>query len=270
MLKLNANQKTNLDKIRNLIPDNMKKVILLLTIQFIVASSIFSQDQNSKAFVAINIGTSLPTGNFASTDFDEAEAAYANNGVVLDISFNYKFHPKLGVTAVWRGQGNSIDVGNYAQDLANYFGSGYPAGNTSVSVETSAYSLGGIMAGLSGSFPIADQLYFEPKALIGFSAATLPEMTTKSYYNGILLTTFTRDKAETTTFSYIIGAGAKLDVSNSICLLFNLDYYSAKAIWENVRMIGIGHITGDTDIKGYDYEYTFRTLNITGGLGFRF
>ena len=126
------------------------------------------------------------------------------------------------------------------------------------------------MAGLFGSFPIADKLSFEPRALIGFSTATLPEMTTKSYYNGTLLTTFTQDQAETTTFSYIIGAGAKLDVSKRICLLINLDYYSAKAKWKNVQVIGIGHVTGTTDIREYDYEYTFSTFNITGGLGFKF
>jgi hypothetical protein len=248
----------------------MKKLILLYTIQLILIVNVFSQDQDRKFCISINIGASQPTGDFGSTDFDKSEAAYATEGVVFDISFCYKLNPKFGVIGIWRGQANRLNLSDYAQDLANYFGSGNPTGSTSVSVESSAYSLGGIMAGLFGSFPITDKLSFVPRTLIGFSTATMPEMTTKSYYNGIHLTTFTKERAETVTFSYIIGAGVKLDASSTICLIFNLDYYSAKANWQDVSVIGIGHVTATTDVKQYDYKYTFSTFNITGGLGFKF
>jgi len=250
----------------------MKKAILLLIIPFVVTTNAFSQDKEKysqdddrKGFASINLGVSIPTGNFGSDNFNNNDAGFATSGAVFDISFGYKFRPNLGVTAVWRGQANGIDVGTYAQSLANYFGSG------SVSVETSAFALGGIMAGLYGSFPIADKLSFEPRALVGFSTARLPAMTTVAYNSsGTKLITWSQDQAETVTFSYIIGVGAKLDVSKKICLLFNVDFYGAKAEWENVREISVGHITGSTEIRKYDYKQNFSTVNISAGFGFRF
>jgi hypothetical protein len=250
----------------------MNKAILLFTIPFIVTTNVFSQvkenysqDDDRKGFASINLGVSIPTGNFGSDNFNNNEAGFATSGAVFDISFGYKFRPKLGVTAVWRGQANGIDVGTYAQSLANFFGSG------SVSVETSAYTLGGIMTGLYGSFPIAAKLSFEPRALVGLSNARLPAKTTVAYNSsGTQLVTWTQDQAETVTFSYIIGAGAKFDVSKKICLLFNVDFYSAKAEWENVREISVGHVTGTTEIRKYDYKQNFSTVNISAGFGFRF
>lgn len=250
----------------------MKKALLLLTIPFVVTTNIFSQDKEKysqdddlKGFASINLGVSIPTGNFGSDNFNNNDAGFATSGAVFDISFGYKFRPNLGVTAVWRGQANGIDAGTYAQSLANYFGSG------SVSIETSAFAIGGIMAGLYGSIPIADNLSFEPRALVGFSSARLPAMTTVAYNSsGTKLITWFQDQAETVTFSYIIGVGAKLNVSMKICLLFNVDFYGAKAEWENVREISVGHITGTTEIRKYDYKQNFSTVNISAGLGLRF
>lgn len=255
---------------KNLILHVKKKIVYLLAIQFMITTSVFSQAQNQKSQIGINLGSSFSTGNFGSTDFDESESAYAKNGISSEISFSYTFHPKIGLTALWRGQVNRIDIGNYAQDLANYFGAGYPAGTTSVNVETSGYSLRGMMAGIYGSFPILDKLSFQPRLLVGISTAILPEITTKSYYMKDLLTTFIQSRAETTTFSYIVGAGLKLDVSNSVSLLLHIDRCVARPNWENVKVTGIGHITGTVDVNNYDFEYTFTTNNIIGGLGFRF
>lgn len=250
----------------------MKKAILLLTIPFVVTTNVFSQDKEKysqdderKGFASINLGISNPTGNFGSDNFNNNEAGYATNGAVFDISFGYKFRPNLGVTAIWRGQANAIDAGTYAQSLANYFGSG------SVSVETSAFALGGMMAGLYSSFPISDKLSFEPRALFGYSTARLPAMTTVAYSSsGTKLITWAQDHAEKITFSYILGVGAKLDLSKKTCLLFNVDFYGAKAEWENVREISIGHITGTTEIRNYDIKQNFSTVNASAGFGFRF
>lgn len=250
----------------------MKKAILLLTILFSVTLNVVAQndekhshDSDRKGFASINLGVSIPTGSFGSDNINDNEAGFATNGAVFDITFGYKFRPNLGATVVWRGQANGIDVGTYAQSLANLFGSG------SVSVESSALTLGGIMAGLYGSFPMADKLSFEPRALIGFSTASLPAMTTEAYSSsGTKLVTWSQEQAETVTFSYIIGVGAKLDVSKKMCLLFNGDFYGAKAEWENVREIGIGHITGTTEINAYQFKRNFSTFNFSAGFGFRF
>ena len=245
--------------------------IVIFIVPYLLATKAFSQnnvkqtEDERKGFASVNLGVSIPTGNFSSDNFNNNEAGFATGGAVFDISVGYKLRPKLGVTAVWRGQANGIDAATYAQSLANYFGSG------SVSIETSAYSLGGIMAGLYGSFPIAENFRFEPRALIGFSAATLPERTTVAYSSsGTKLVTWSQDQAETVAFSYILGLGGKLDLSKKICLLFNADFYAANAEWGNVREISIGHVTGSTEINNYYHNQNFRTVNLSAGLGLRF
>ena len=248
----------------------MKKVILLSTVLFLFSTKGLSQDNDRKGFTSTNLGVSIPTGNFGSNNFSNSESGYATTGLIFDITFGHKILHNFGVTAIYRSQANGVDVDAYAQDLANYFGAGNPAGTTSVSVESSAFSLGGIMAGIYGSFPIADKLSFEPRVLVGFSAATLPAMTTETYESGTKLTTFIREQAASFAFSYIIGTGAKLDISKKICLLLNIDFYAAKAEWENVQEIGIGHISGTTEIYKFDYNQKFSTFNLSTGLGFRF
>ena len=188
----------------------------------------------------------------------------------MDFTCGYKIRENIGLIAIYRSQANGVDVGAYAQDLANYFGTGNPAGTTSVTVESNVYSLGGIMAGTYGAFPIADKLSFEPRILIGFSAATLPAMTTETYYRSTLLTTFIREQPATWTFSYNIGTGAKLELSEKICLTLNLDFYAARAEWDNVQEVGIGHMSNTTEIYQFEYRQKFSTFNVSTGLGFRF
>ncbi len=248
----------------------MKKLILLSSVLFFFCIKGVSQDNDRKGFTSTNLGLSFPTGNFGSTIFTNSEAGYAMNGLVFDITFGHKILKSLGVTAIYRSQGNSVDVGAYAQDLANYFGRNNQAGTTNVSVESSAYSLGGIMAGFYGSFPMAKKLSFEPRVLVGFSAATLPAMTIETYESWTLHTTFIREQSASFAFSYIIGTGAKLDISKKICLMLNVDFYAAKAEWENVQEIGIGHVSGTTEIYNFDYSQKFSTLNLSTGIGFRF
>lgn len=248
----------------------MKRVFIMSTVFFLFSTEGISQNNDRRGFSSFNLGISLPTGNYKSTNFSNSESGYASTGFCLDFTLGYKIRPKLGLTALLRSQANSLNVGAYAQDLANYFGRNNPALTTSVSVESSAYSIGGIMGGGYGSFLMKDKLSFEPRILIGFSSAILPAMTTETYESGTKLTTFIREQSSTFAFSYIIGTGAKFDMSEKICIMLNMDFYSAKAEWYDVKEVGIGHITGNTEIFEFDYSQKFSTLNICAGVGLRF
>ncbi|MBX2984733.1 MAG: hypothetical protein KF882_02030 [Bacteroidia bacterium] len=249
----------------------MKQKILLFLLPLAITTNCFSQgnEKNSKdcvrkGFTSINMGVSIPTGNFKSDNFNNNEAGFATNGAVFDIAYGYEIAPDFGVTVVYRGQANGKNLGTYAQSLANFFGSG------SVSVESSAFTLGGVMAGIYGSHPITNKLSIQARTLAGFSVAVLPAMTTIAYDDSkTKLVTWFQDRAETTTFSYIIGAGATLDISKKTYLLFNLDFYSANAEWDDVRIISIGHITKTTEIDQYNFKQKFSTVNMSIGLGFR-
>lgn len=248
----------------------MKKIILILTVYLIAVTNCFSQKDARKGFASFNLGLSIPIGNFGSKDFSDNNAGYAATGIVSQITFGYKFHPNIGILGISQGQANAVNIGEFAQDLANYYGASNPSGNTSVAVESSVYSLSGMMAGLFGSFRIAKKLNFEPRLLIGLSTATRPKITQETYDGGKKLTTFIDEQASTLTFSYMLGAGAKFDISDKLCLLSNIDFNAANAYWENVQSISIGHISDTIKINEFDQQQKFRTINISMGVGFRF
>lgn len=248
----------------------MKKVILLLTIPLVLVSKGFSQDDNRKGFTSFNLGSSMPVGNFSSKDFDNSQAGFATNGLVIDFTFGYRISKTLGITAIYRSQVNGHDMVAYAEGWEDYLDRHYPSVTSSVFVESTSFALSGIMVGINGSFSIGNNISFEPRIAIGPSVASLPAMTTEMYESGTKLVTTIRPQASTFTFSYIIGAGAKLDVSKKICLLANIDFYASNAYWEDVEEISIGHITGKTEKNYYHYSQKFTTINISAGLGFRF
>jgi hypothetical protein len=247
----------------------MKKLIGLLVFTSIITTTGLTQEDVRKSFTSINLGVSFPSGNFKSTNFDNIEAGYANIGSIFDITFGYKFHPSLSVATLLRGQVNTFNAGDYAQGMADFLGAGYPAGSTSVSVYSSNYSMGGIMAGIIGSFPVVDKVSFDPRVLIGYSTNRLPSMTQYAYaYDKLLLTTVQED-AETISFSYLIGAGAKVALNHKTCLLFNIDFYSAKAKWNDVQYIYLQNVTRDFNIRYYDIEQVFSTVNISMGVYYK-
>jgi hypothetical protein len=251
----------------------MKKTIVIMMFSCLVSSSLFSQEnvgnakpvEGRKAYVALHLGSSNPTGDFGSDNFNNSKAAFARGGAVFDLSFGYLLRPNFGLTAVWRGQANLFDASTYAQSMANFFGDG------SVSVVRSPYSLGGLMAGVYGSYPTKYKFIIEPRVLAGFSTATLPGMTTVAYSDaGTKLVTWTQEEATNFALSYIIGVGSHVNLSDKFSLFINLDYYAARANWHNVQEISIGHVTGTSETNYYDFSHKFSTVNFSGGIGFRF
>lgn len=246
-----------------------KNILIILTSFFAIHISV-AQDLERKGFAAFNIGGSLPTGSFASSNFSDDESGYATSGLVIDFALGYKINRKFGLTALYRSLVNGYKNIAYADDLANYFKSGSPSRNPRVFVESEMYSLGGLLAGIYGSAPIQNKIDCQPYFLVGLSAATLPYMTTETYESGTKLTTFIRERAGAIAFSYMLGARANMSLSNQVSLLLNLDFFSAKASWESVQEIGIGHTSNTVEYFKYDYYQKFKTLNISAGLGFKF
>lgn len=247
---------------------NKISLILILTFSFESFGQIEENDRNG--FASVNYGLNIPTGNYGSKKFSNSEAGFATKGSVFDIAFGHKILPKLGVMAMSRGLANGFDVGEYAQGLANYLGPSNPMEVTTVGVESNSYSLGGLLTGIYGSFPIANKISFEPRLLAGISGVSLPAMTIDVYESGAKIISFIREHSTTVAFSYNIGAGTVFDVSKKVKLMINVDFFAAKAEWNDVQEISIGHISDETEIYYYDYDQNFGTVNVSTGIGFKF
>lgn len=248
----------------------MKKLRLFTMIFIFSVSNLFAQNPVNKGFFSVNIGPSIPTGNYASKVYNNNAAGYATIGFVRDYSFGYKIHPKLGLTAVFRSQANGYDANSYAQGLENYLQAKYPNSAAKVTMVSNAYTFSGMLAGVYGIFPISEKMSFEPRFLMGLSIPTLPDNTLETYSDGSrITTTFQRSTADF-ALSYNIGLGTKYEVGKKFYFLMNLDFYAASANFQNVEFINYGYVTREFEIEHFYHFQNFSTFNLNTGFGFRF
>lgn len=225
-------------------------------INFCINDSIFlttkvvSHEEDRKIMLSYHRGTSRPTGDFRSTDFDEKKAAYAEAGIIQDFSFSYKLKPKFGLIALLRGQANSIDVDNRNPGINFRVESGY-------------WGMGGFLLRATGSFPISAKASFDTRAMLGFLNASSPELTiTGSGPNGTFW--IKNNAANATAFSYLFGAGFKFELGKKFYLLTNLDYLGSNPEFSNVETLSSdGTRTKDT------YSQSIGAINVNLGLAFK-
>ncbi|MFN5335325.1 MAG: hypothetical protein ACK5BV_09075, partial [Bacteroidota bacterium] len=144
---------------------------LLLLVSFLVFN-IFHSFAQDKGYIAISVGPSFPTGDFASKDMDNESAGFAKTGAIFDLSFAYKIGKNFGVTALLRGQSNKVDAQAIADEVSKQLTS-----DITGTVRTSSWGVGGFLVGGYGSFPVAKQLSFDSRLMAGFISATSPDMT---------------------------------------------------------------------------------------------
>ena len=232
----------------------MKNFLIILTISLLTATNCHSQD---KGYIAISLGPSIPIGDFASRDASNKSAGWATTGAIFDISFAYKLGQNFGLTALLRGQANGIDNDAFASELAKQAGGNW-------TVDSKAWSIGGLMFGAYGSFPISDKVSFDTSAMIGFLSATSPELNvTLSGSGGAVWVK--QSSVSASSFSYLIGVGFKFDVGNKICLLANLDYLGAKP---EFRDVAVTSSAGGAPQKN-TFSQGFGAINFGFGIGMR-
>lgn len=215
--------------------------------------------QNQKGYISISLGPSLPTGDFASTNYNNNEAGWSKTGAVIDIAFTHKFSQShWGIAAMLRGQTNPLD----AQGIADEVASQVPG--VLITVTTTNWQIGSLWLGTYGSFPFSEKAAFDTRAMIGFLRVTAPEITTTA------ITAFgsewiKQSSSTTSTFGYLLGAGFRFDLGEKLSFLTQADYMSSKPKFKDV----------ETTSSMGDYEketksQKIQTVNVSIGLAFKF
>lgn len=232
----------------------VKKLLLLLALTAINANHCISQN---KGYVAISIGPSIPIGDFASKDGKNDSAGFAKTGAIFDISFVYKLGKNLGISALLRGQSNSVDNSAFANELSKQVGGSW-------TVDSESWKIGGLMLGGYGSYPISSKVSFDLKAMIGFLRASSPELFVT--LNGSGGAAWVKQESKSaTSFSYLVSTGFKFDVGKKIYLLTNLDYLGSKPEFKNVTTT---NSSGGNSTTG-TLSQNFGTLNLGIGIGLK-
>ena len=214
----------------------MKKIYPLAFFVF-CGSCLFAQSE-----LAISAGSSIPVGDFSST-----EGGVAQPGFVGTLFYVHAPHEerKLRTAAMVRYQSNSIDKTAFAKILA---GSTVSATNwTSISV----------LIGPVLKLKVSEKSAFEPRFLLGYTAATSPDVTITSGASSVKIKS---DNAG--TFGVVLGTDFKLMVSKRASLIAGIDYFSANPKFT----LGASGSGGNAS---NDATQQMSALNISVGMSFK-
>lgn len=233
----------------------MKNLLSLFLILIVNTFYSFAQD---KGYVAVSLGPSIATGDFASKDMNNNSAGFANTGAFFDISFAYKLGKNFGVTAILRGQANNVDAQAISNEMSKQFTS-----DISNTVRTGSWGVGALLTGGYASFPIANKWSFESRLMIGFITSTSPDITINlSSPSGSGWVK--QNSATGVGFAYLAGVGVKYNVGKKVCLLANFDYLGSNPEFEDVEMTNsVGNLEKNS------FTQTFGTINMGVGVGYR-
>ncbi len=173
-----------------------------------------SNSERRKGFIGLSVGASIPVRDFKSDGL-------AKTGLQLNlINFGYLFSKNVGISATWFGAANPLDADAWSYE------------------EYDPWSYGGIMVGPLLSFPLSKKVEWDFRPMIGYSAATLPDL---------------GDGAETaSSLAFNFGTIFKVNVGNKVSLLFSADYFSTKPEFED-----------------YDFEQSIETISLGLGVAYR-
>jgi len=234
----------------------MKKIIFSLLAMTILSS--FSRAQDEKGYIGFSLGPSIPLGDLASKNVNNAAAGWAKTGAIFDISFAYKLgNGNFGISALLRGQSNPTDAQSIVDEIANQ------SSGINWSVESGSWGMGGLMFGGFGSFPISEKASFDTRVMIGFLSATSPEINiTGSGLGGTVWVK--QSSAGSTSFAYMFGAGFKFDIGRKLYLLTNLDYLGS-----NPEFRGVETTASDGTRVKNTWSQRIGTINLSLGLALK-
>jgi len=224
----------------------MKKIILIL---FTIGIYVTVQSQTKPHFISVNIGASVPMGDYGSTDGNDESSGFATTGANFAIEGAGFINPTVGFGGYLGGNAHNIDEPAFISELNSSIGI---SGST---LTADPYGVSNYMAGIYLSVPATDIVFFRFKVLGGMFMARSPEMTitmTNDFNE-----TFVLNMTESTgsKFAALFGASALFKVSSRIGIAANFEYTGAEVEFE--------YNTG-MDIVTFKQKFTI--LNITAGL----
>lgn len=209
----------------------MKKIVFTLLVMMLSIAA-GAQIEDRRGYIGITLGPAIPMGDFADNSYDNEDAGFAKTGVNFNlVHFGYKFSQNFGIAATWFGAAHEVDVSAFEEP-----------GIDNNSIDAGSWSYGGLFAGLLVSIPAGEKLFIEFKPMVGFVAATSPEVKV----SGI---TFMEDQQGSAIGFDLVGS-VRYNFTEKWCAMVNIDYLTSK--------------------PEFDYfEQPISALTFSAGLGYR-
>jgi opacity protein-like surface antigen len=230
-----------------------------------IGLSAYAQRQPTKLYAELSIGPSFPVGKFASKDYQDTSAGFANTGVAASISLGYRLNNKFSLLLNFGGSQHGRD----AEPIEKRYGQGMSGRD--VTVTSDKWKAGKIMAGGRLSLPIssAGKVFFTSDLLAGVCKTAIPEYSGVITVNNMLSGSFMWSKISLPwSFSYQVGAGVNYNLNGKIYLLGHLSYFDSRPVHHTMRNTNPPNFAGP--YVPVDIKYSLSSLNFLLGAGIGF
>ncbi|MBB2144997.1 outer membrane beta-barrel protein [Pedobacter sp. LMG 31464] len=201
----------------------MKKTLLLGLITFLYFN-VNAQTITKKSAIGISIGPSFPLGDFGDKDISNENSGLAKIGGFLGIDYSYTFSKYFGGIVSLQGRLHSVDE-NALSAYAVPDGTG-----ASLSMKTTAWKTGSIMAGIFHTVPLTknEKLNFEVRALAGLQSTSSPKIDVNVFIPGMGSFNSSQESTSVNSFTYSLGMAFKYSLDNRMALKLGGDYNGAQ------------------------------------------
>lgn len=208
----------------------MKKITFIIIAVFITSNIVAQSIQkssvvyNSKAFLVLSAGPSIPVGVFRSTDIEKSGAGYANLGYNVNLNAGYQITNMFGVSGTVFYSRYNVD-----QKLVDNLNSLFSIAPR-YSFETDHWQYGGIVVGPMVTLKIIDNVMVDFKAMAGFARVNSPTLKVSDGVTGELLAT--SEDRWTDAFTLQLGSNLRYNFASRFCAFANLDYGFMHPKWK--------------------------------------
>lgn len=220
----------------------MKKLIVLVTallVGFVVTAQNKKVVRDYKSAFSVNIGPSMPIGDFESTNEDNENAGFAKTGVNVNVNYDYKFVENFGLAANFLYGYHKLH-----EELLHQI-------DPDLNMDHYQYVAG--MIGPMVRASITPKTDFDFRLLGGIGRANSPEFV----YQGE--TIITEDWAS--SFAWKMDADVRFNVSDNTFFMLNFGYTQMRPEFK------VKETTTGSEMK---QELHISVLNLSAGIGIKF
>ncbi|QZT37479.1 hypothetical protein K5X82_00970 [Halosquirtibacter xylanolyticus] len=247
----------------------MKKVAILIVLY--ISSFVCSAQSNDWSY-GLSMGTSLPIGNYASSDLSNSKSGFADPGFFLDASAYYEVNSSFSWVGRVRFVNNPIDdLSAYESAVAqSYPGMALEADDEDTDFEINGWLSGAILAGAQYRWTIYNT-HLDVYGMLGLQIWFLPqhELSNPNVPNRPNMTYIeSSEKDQNMSLASVVGVAYSIPIKDLIYLRFNCDWSGANVKSTYSQNYVPKEVTNETPIeKVGEVSYNSYTSNINIGVG---
>lgn len=229
----------------------MNKILLALAL---VSLQGIALAQETQSYICLNLGPSIPMGDYASKDYNNPQASFAKIGPEFSLEGVYFFMDYLGVGGKTGLNIQAFDKSAYRDGVINS-----SPFIVDADIYASPYMNIHSVAGLYINLPVTEKFHITPKVLAGLLITLQADVTTDVYYQNGNYDYYYSDAAAGSTFTPLLAVDFRYVVTDHFMLKVNVEHISAT---QNIEYDIYGSFIG------VEQKVSMLSISASAGLAF--